>query len=225
MEGLSPSSRVVDLDSAVLRGATIEQALAELGETLDADGVIARVRGRVIAGSHRFVGPARGVLRFELVRGRRNGPRLAFRAPDGGSAFYDDGDGADPANIVHFSTAEQLRERVRDPEVRARLLRMGLNPEAELARAIARPTLIAVEIDPGTSYIHRSAIGYQAANGRLEVSLRSVWAEGPYAPRGNAAISVERLDPTEFLYRCSPADAPEPDFDGLVCKLTVIPAS
>src|SRR5690349_20701387 len=73
---------VIDLDPLVLRGATIEQALAQHGATLglEPSGPRVRVLGQLVCAAHTFTAPERGTLIVEALRGTGDA-QIAVRAP------------------------------------------------------------------------------------------------------------------------------------------------
>jgi len=97
----SDTTPMVDLDPLVLRGATIERALAERGLTLGPETAAerVRVRGHLITGAHTFAGAERGTLHMEALRGAGIA-QIAFRASRGGWASRTDEYG--PTGRVSF---------------------------------------------------------------------------------------------------------------------------
>ena len=217
----SDTTPIVDLDPLVLRGATIERALAEHGLTLGLEPAVerVRVRGRVITGAHTFTGPERGTLHMQALRGAGIA-QIAFRAPRGGWASRTDELGTEAR--VSFLNEAEMRQRARDPEVVERYRRMGEDLDLALADSLARPTVLNADITPGAKLWHSCTIEYEAKGGVLQIVLVPL-TEKRWSPLSrNAAMWVETVNPHELIFHCSEEDAPEPNFEASVFRVTVL---
>ena len=98
--------------------------------------------------------------------------------------------------------------------MRQRAFHQNKTLEQTLGKYLSQPKIVWARPEPR----YPAVVEYEAPDGRLVVCLGS----GGDEPRGNAAMWVEECTAeNEFELHCSHAEAPEPNFEGYVCKLRV----
>jgi len=213
----SVETDAIDLDEYILEGKTIERAAERVQRPLlwDRCFLAVRVRGRLVFGAHAFKVPPRGTLEFTVIEScRRNTSTLGVTFPHGGRARevferYED-------RWTEFKTFEQTLARALEPGTRRRIFSMGMTLEDALARSLSMTQFVSPGLDPRRS----STVEFEAPTGLVLVCLQT--NEG--RPKDNAAMWVDlSSDDDLFVFHCSDANAPEPNFAGLVCSMKITP--